>query len=136
MFLTVLLLIELTVPNVQAKTEYPNQNQFPSVMELALLRELSIPILETMQAHGDNQITIAERIEKIHWNETDDYHDITLRAIGFTGAHNPPYTLIRITFRTPNRYNPNKANSVIHYEHRKITPKEFDKLSKHTQYNP
>lgn len=79
-------------------TEVIPQNQFPSLMERAFLRSLDGMILDIMSNHGDNQLFEYGRIEKV---SGDDPYDVTLRVIGFEGAHNPPYKLIRLTIRIP-----------------------------------
>ncbi|MFJ8090833.1 hypothetical protein ACIQ7N_21890 [Lysinibacillus sp. NPDC095746] len=47
----------------KSDTEYFPQDQPPSVIELAFLRELGLPILETMSSYGDNQLFDYGRIE-------------------------------------------------------------------------
>lgn len=115
---------------VKSDTEIIPQNQRPSLMELAFLRELGPSILEAMSSHGDLQLYDFPRIEKIVSNTQNGKYDITLRVIGFEGAHGPPYKLIRITFRIPNDY-PNK-NRVLSYEHKSITINEVEKLIEYT----
>lgn len=116
------------VSGVNAETEFVPQNKRPTIMELAFLRELGPFILKTMDEHGDTQLFTSERIEKIIRNEQNDFYDVTLRVVGFEGPLNPPYKLIRITFRFPGE---NYTNySVMKYEHKHITPDEFSKLSK------
>lgn len=112
---------------VKAETEFVPQNKPPTIMELAFLRELGPTILETMENHGDRQLFTSERIEKIVRNKQDDFYEVTLRVVGYEGPINPPYKLIRITFRFPGVNNTNY--SVIHYEHKYISPEEFGKLS-------
>ena len=114
---------------VKSDTELIPQNQLPSVMELAFLRELGPSILEAMSAQGDLQLFTSGRIEKIVRNKLDDKYDVTLRVIGYEGPLNPPYKLIRITFRIPGDYS--NKNLVVSYEHRNITPSEFEELSKY-----
>ncbi|MCS1383573.1 DUF3888 domain-containing protein [Lysinibacillus sphaericus] len=117
--------------------EYFPQNQPPSIIELAFLRELGLPILETMSSYGDNQLFEFERIEKIERNRQYDYYDVSLRVISFEGAHNPPYKLINITFRIPpglpsEKYKVISNKAVISYKAKHITPEEVEKLSKFT----
>ncbi|MGE8081469.1 hypothetical protein [Peribacillus loiseleuriae] len=114
----------------KVKTEVIPQNQFPSLMERAFLRSLDGTILDIMSNHGDNQLFEYGRIEKISGN---DPYDVSLRVIGFEGAHNPPYKLIRLTIRIPGDKNPNY--SVLSYSHRRISDKEFDKLTKYATYH-
>ncbi|HLR70187.1 MAG TPA: DUF3888 domain-containing protein [Pseudogracilibacillus sp.] len=106
------------------------QNEPPSIMEKALLRSLDDIILETMTNHGNQQLFEFGRIEKI---SGDNQYDITLRVIGFEGAHNPPYTLIRMTIRIPGDDSANYT--VVDYSHRKISNEEFKKLVKFSTYN-
>ena len=77
------------------------QNKPPSIMERAFLRHLGSTILDVMRTHGDAQLFEAERIEKIVRNREQDFYDVSLRVIGFKGAHNPPYKLIRMTMLIP-----------------------------------
>ena len=123
-------LISFNSVSVKSDTEIIPQNQRPSVMELAFLRELGPTILEVMLAHGDLQLFTSERIEKIVRNEQDDKYDITLRVVGYEGPLNPPYKLIRITLRIPGGYS-NKY-SVVSYEHKNISIDEAKKLSEFT----
>lgn len=116
------------VGGVSAETEYVPQNKPPTIMELAFLRKLGPIILNTMEKHGDPQLFTSGRIEKIIRNEQNDFYDVTIRVIGYEGPINPPYKLIRITFRFPGE-NYTK-HSVIQYKHRTITPDEFKNLSK------
>ena len=122
-------LISFNSVAVKSDTELISQNQRPSVMELAFLRELGPSILDAMSAHGDLQLFTSERIEKVVRNKQDDKYDVTVRVIGFEGALNPPFKLIRITFRIPGDYS--NKNRVMSYKHRYITPSEVDKLSKY-----
>ncbi|MFJ9461820.1 hypothetical protein [Viridibacillus arvi] len=108
-------------------TEVIPQNQFPSLMERAFLRSLDGTILDIMQNHGDNQLFEYGRIEKVSGN---DPYDITLRVIGFEGAHSPPYKLIRMTIRIPVDKE-NTHYTVLSYSHRHISDKEFEKLTKY-----
>jgi len=119
-----------TTTEAKGKTEIIPQNQFPSLMERAFLRSLGETILDIMSKHGDNQLFEYGRIEKISGN---DPYDITLRVIGFQGAHNPPYKLIRMTIRIPGDKDANY--SVLFYSHRRISDKEFDKLTEYATYN-
>jgi len=117
--------------------EYFPQDQPPSVIELAFLRELGQPILETMSYYGDNHLFEFGRIEKIERNRENDYYDVSLRVISFEGAHNPPHKLINITFRIPpgllsEKYKVISNKAVISYKAKSITPEEVDKLSKFT----
>lgn len=116
------------VLEVNAETEYVPQNKPPTIIELAFLRELGPIILETLDKYGDHQLFTTGRIEKIIRNEENDFYDVTLRVVGYEGPINPPYKLIRITFRFPGE-NYTKY-SVIQYEHKNITPDELGKLSK------
>ena len=116
------------VGEVSAETEYAPQNKPPTIMELAFLRKLGPIILNTMEKHGDPQFFTSGRMEKIIRNEQNDFYDVTIRVIGYEGPINPPYKLIRITFRFPGE-NYTK-HSVIQYKHRNITPDEFNNLSK------
>ena len=99
-FIITFLLLSLDGEITEGKvdTEAIPQNQFPSLMERAFLRSLGGTILDIMQNHGDNQLLEYGRIEKVSGN---DPYDITLRVIGFEGAHNPPYKLIRMTIQIP-----------------------------------
>ena len=100
-------------------------------MERAFLRSLDGTILKIMQNHGDNQLFEYGRIDKVSGN---DPYDITLRVIGFEGAHNPPYKLIHMTIRIPG----DKGDSnytVLSYSHRPISDKEFEKLTKNATYD-
>lgn len=111
-------------------TEVVPQNQFPSLMERAFLRSLDGTILNIMSNHGDNQLFEYGRIEKISGN---DPYDISLRVIGFEGAHNPPYKLIRMTIRIPgDQY---ASYNVLSYSHRIISNKEFDELTRYATYD-
>lgn len=117
--------------------EYFPQNQPPSIIELAFLRELGLPILETMSSYGDNQLFEFGRIEKIERNIENDYYDVSLRVISFEGAHNPPHKLINITFRIPpglpfENYKVISNKAIISYKAKHITPEEVEKLSKFT----
>lgn len=69
--ISLLLMSFLTINFAFAKTdtEYFPQNQPPSILELAFLRELGPSILETMSSYGDNQLFTSERIEKIERNK-------------------------------------------------------------------
>ncbi|PEY40388.1 hypothetical protein CN354_08485 [Bacillus cereus] len=98
------------VIEVNAETEYVPQNKPPKIMELAFLRELGPIILKTMDKHGDLQLFTSGRIEKIIRN----------RVVGYEGPINPPYKLIRITFRFPGE-NFTKY-SVIQYQRKNATP--------------
>ncbi|MDW0118199.1 hypothetical protein QTL97_14800 [Sporosarcina thermotolerans] len=125
--LTFLLLSFGGTPKATADTEIIPQDQFPSLLEGAFLRSLGWTILDIMEAHGDTQLFENERIEKISQN--NGQYDVTLRVIGFEGAHSPPYKLIRMTIRFPG--NGGNANySVISYSHRIISDKEFEELTK------
>ena len=122
------------VSPVQAtpNTQYLPQEQPPSILELAFLRDLGKPILEAMSAHGNNQLFTFERIEKIKRNIHEDSYDVTLRAVGYEGAIDPPYKLIRITFRIPDLHSDNWIK-VISYKATDITPAEVEELSKNTR---
>lgn len=110
-------------------TEIIPQDQLPSLLESAFLRSLGWTILDIMESHGDTQLFENERIEKISAN--NGHYDVTLRVIGFEGAHGPPYKLIRMTIRFPG--NGGNANySVISYSHRIISNKEFEELTKYS----
>ncbi|MGM9950318.1 MAG: hypothetical protein ACI33P_09315 [Lysinibacillus sp.] len=124
----------LMVNSVQAKSniQYLPQDQPPSILELAFLRDLGQPILDAMSAHGDNQLFTSERIEKIERNIQEDSYDVTLRVVGYEGPINPPYKLIRITFRIPDHYADNRMK-VISYKTTDITPEEAEELSKNTR---
>lgn len=128
--LLILSLISLNSVAVKSDTELIPQNQHPSVMELAFLRELGPTILEVMSAHGDLQLFDSARIEKITRNRQDDKYDITLRVVAYKGPLNPPYKLIRMTLRIPGDYS-NKY-SVVSYEHKNISPDEAKKLGEYT----
>lgn len=117
------------VGEVSAETEYVPQNKPPTIMELAFLREIGPIILNTMEKHGDAQLFTSSRMEKIIRNEQNDFYDVTIRVVGYEGPINPPYKLIRITFRFPGE-NYTKY-SIVQYKHRNITPDEFNKLSKY-----
>lgn len=125
-----MLLISSNSVVVKSDTELIPQNQRPSVMELAFLRELGPSILEAMSAHGDSQLFDSARIEKIVRNKQDDKYDVALRVVGYEGPLNPPYKLIRITFRIPGDYS--NQYSVVSYEHKIITIDEAKKLSEFT----
>jgi len=127
--LLIMSLISFNSVALKSDTELISQNQRPSVMELAFLRELGPSILDAMSAHGDLQLFTSGRIEKVIRNVQTDKYDVALRVLGYEGAINPPYKLIRITFRIPGDF-PNK-NRVISYEHKSITPSEFGRLSKY-----
>lgn len=126
------LLLSFGGPTTEAevKTEVIPQNQFPSLMERAFLRNLGETILDIMSNHGDNQLFEYGRIEKISGN---DPYDVSLRVIGFEGAHNPPYKLINMTIRLPGDKGTNY--SVLSYSHRHISDKEFEKLTKYATYD-
>lgn len=118
--------------------QYFPQDQPPSVIELAFLRELGLPILETMSSYGDNQLFEYARIEKIERNRQNDYYDVNLRVISFEGAHDQPYKLINITFRIPpgesaEKYKVISNKAVISYKVKNITPEEVEQLSKFTK---
>lgn len=132
LFVFTFLLLGFGGPTTEANvnTEVIPQNQFPSLMERAFLRSLDLTILDIMRNHGDNQLFEYGRIEKV---SGDDQYDITLRVIGFEGAHNPPYKLIRMTIRIPGDKGANY--SVLSYSHRPISNKEFDKLTKYATYD-
>lgn len=118
--------------------QYFPKNQPPSVIELAFLRELGLPILETMSSYGDNQLFDYARIEKIERNRQNDYYDVSLRVISFEGAHDQPFKLINITFRIPpgesaEKYKVFSNKAVISYKVKNISPEEVEKLSKFTK---
>jgi len=118
--------------NIEAKTstEIIPQNQRPSIMELAFLRYLGGTILEIMDTHGDRQLFTFERIETISRDYENDSYDVSLRVIGFEGPLNPPFKLIRMTIRIPGeKYT---KYSVISYQHRYVSDKELNKLTKYT----
>ena len=115
-----------TTTEAKGKPELIPQNQFPSLMERAFLRSLGGTILDIMSDHGDNQLFEYGRIEKI---SGDDPFDVSLRVIGFEGAHNPPYKLIRMTIRIPG--DKDAKYSVVSYSHRIISDEEFDKLTEY-----
>lgn len=115
---------------IKADTEFIPQNQSPSVMEQAFIRELGPSILEALSANGKLQLFDSARIEKVIRNKQKDQYDVTLRAVGYEGALNPPYKLIRITFRIPGDNFKNKK--VVFFEQKRITPEEAKKLSEHT----
>lgn len=121
-------LISFTSVIVKSDIEFISQKQRPSLIELAFLRQLGPSILDAMTAHGDLQLFDYERIEKVVRNEQDDEYEVTLRVVGYEGPHNPPYKLIRITFRIPAHY----KNHVKSYEHKIITIDELKKLSEYT----
>ena len=127
------LLLSFGEKTTEAKvdTEVIPQNQFPSLMERAFLRSLGGTILDIMQNHGDTQLFEYGRIEKVSGN---DPYDITLRVIGFEGAHNPPYKLIRMTIRIPGDKEDTNY-TVLSYSHRHISDKEFEKLTKYATYD-
>ena len=108
------------------ETELIPQNRFPNLMERTFLRSLGGTILDIMSSHGDNQLFEYGRIEKISGN---DPYDVSLRVIGFEGAHNPPYKLIRMTIRIPG--DKDAKYSVLSYSHRTISNEEFDKLTEY-----
>ena len=128
-FLTSLLIINSAF--AKSNTEYLPQDQPPSVLELAFLRELGPSILEAMSIHGKKQLFTSGRIEKVNRNIQEDYYDVTVRVLGYEGPINPPYTQIRITFRIPAGDFKNK-NKVISYVAKNISPEEFKKLSEFT----
>ena len=114
----------------KTKTEIIPQNQHPSIMELAFLRYLGGTILEIMDKQGDRQLFAFERIEKISRDYENDFYDVSLRVIGFKGALNPPFKLIRMTIRIPGeKYT---KYSVISYKHWYISDEEFGTLTKYT----
>lgn len=123
-------LISITSVAVKSETELIPQDQQPSVLELAFIRELGPSILEAMSAHGDLQLFDSARIEKVIRNKQEDQYDVTLRVVGYQGPLNPPYKLIRITFRIPGDYS--NKNQVVSYEHKSITNDEAKKLSEYT----
>ncbi|WP_419960243.1 hypothetical protein [Psychrobacillus sp. BM2] len=129
-FTFLLLIFNGTAAEANPKTEAIPQNQFPSLMERAFMRSLDETILDIMSNHGDNQLFEYGRIEKISGN---DPYDVSLRVIGFEGAHNPPYKLIRMTIRIPGDKGANY--SVLSYSHRLISDKEFDKLTEYATYD-
>lgn len=118
----------VAISGAQAKTEEIPQDQFPSVMERAFLRSLGGTILEIMRSHGDQQLFFCERIEKI---SGDNQYDVTLRVIGFEGAHNPPYKLIRMTIRIPG--DKGADYTVVDYTARPISNEEFIKLTSYAR---
>ena len=120
-----------TTTEAETKTEVIPQNQVPSLMERAFLRSLGGTILDIMSNHGDNQLFEFERIEKI--SENNGQYDVTLRVIGFEGAHGPPYKLIRMTIRIPG--DRSADYSVLSYSHRHISDKELEKLIKFATYD-
>ncbi|SDN15158.1 Protein of unknown function [Psychrobacillus sp. OK028] len=128
--ISILLLSLLAINSVLAKSniEYLPQDQPPSVLELAFLRELGPSIVKAMFSNGNEQLFTSERIEKIERNIHHDYYDVTLRVVGYEGPLNPPYKLINITFRIPADDFTNK-NKVISYNAKSITGEEFKKLS-------
>ncbi|MEY2372862.1 hypothetical protein [Lysinibacillus capsici] len=137
--ISLLLISSLAINSAFAKIDiqYFPQDQPPSVIELAFLRELGLPILETMSSYGDNQLFESARIEKIVRNRQNDYYDVSLRVISFEGAHDQPYKLINITFRIPpgesaEKYKVISNKAVISYKVKNITPEEVEKLSKFT----
>ncbi|MDN4607248.1 hypothetical protein [Sporosarcina highlanderae] len=116
------------ITKANADTEIIPQDQSPSLLEKAFLRSLGWTILDIMESHGDNQLFENERIEKI--SADNGKYDVTLRVIGFEGAHGPPYKLIRMTIRFPGSGG-NTNYSVISYSHRIISDKEFEELTKY-----
>lgn len=132
-FILTFLLLSFGEKPTEAKvdTEVTPQNKIPSLMERAFLRSLGGTILDIMQYHGDNQLFEYGRIEKVSGN---DPYDITLRVIGFEGAHSPPYKLIRMTIRIPDDEG-NADYRVLSYSHRHISDKEFEKLTKYATYD-
>lgn len=128
--LLIMSLIFINSVGVKSDTELIPQDQQPSVMELAFIRELGPSILEAMSAHGDLQLFDSTRIEKIIRNKQEDQYDVTLRFVGYQGPLNPPYKLIRITFRIPGDYS--NKNKVVFYEHKSITNNEAEKLGEYT----
>jgi len=70
-----------------------------------------------------------ERIEKIVRNREQDFYDVSLRIIGFKGAHNPPYKLIRMTLRIPDKVS-FKDYKVIAYKSRILKDEEARKYLK------
>ncbi|MDM5360708.1 hypothetical protein [Peribacillus sp. ACCC06369] len=117
-----------SVIEAKATIEIVPQNQPPSILELAFLRYLGSTILEIMEKHGDKQLFTESRIEKISRDIQNDSYDVSLRVIGFEGPLNPPYKLIRMTFRIPGEnYTPYR---VISYKSRYVSDKELDKLIK------
>lgn len=138
--ISLLLMNFLAINSAFAKSDiqYFPQNQPPSVIELAFLRELGLPILETMSSYGDNQLFDYARIEKIERNRQNDYYDVSLRVISFEGAHDQPFKLINITFRIPpgesaEKYKVISNKAIISYKVKNITPEEVEKLSKFTK---
>ncbi|WP_391118354.1 hypothetical protein [Psychrobacillus sp. L3] len=129
-FSFLLLIFNGTAAEANPKTEAIPQNRFPSLMERAFMRSLDGTILDIMSNYGDNQLFEYGRIEKISGN---DPYDVSLRVIGFEGAHNPPYKLIRMTIRIPGDKGANY--SVLSYSHNLISDKEFDKLTEYATYD-
>ena len=129
-FTSLLLIFGGIAIKANEKTESIPQNQFPSLMERAFLRSLDGIILDVMSNHGDNQLFEYGRIEKVSGS---DPYDVSLRVIGFEGAHNPPYKLIRMTIRIPGDKEANY--SILSYSHRPISNKEFDKLTEYATYD-
>ena len=132
-FIITFLLLNLggEITEAKVETEAIPQNQFPSLLERTFLRNLGGTILDIMQNHGDNQLFEYGRIEKVSGN---DPYDITLRVIGFEGAHSPPYKLIRMTIRIPDDEG-NANYRVLSYSSRHISDKEFEKLTKYATYD-
>lgn len=97
---------------------------------------MRLAIFDAMTAHGDNQLFISTRIEKVVRDKKDDRFDVTLRTLSYEGPIMPPYKLIRITFQIQPLYSqsPGKSSAVIRYEHKYITTKKFLKLSEFTGY--
>lgn len=124
-------IISITSIAVKSDTQLIPQEQQPSVLELAFIRELGPSILEAMSANGDLQLFDSARIEKIIRNKQEDQYDITVRVVGYQGPLNPPYKLIRITFRIPGGFS--NKNQVVSYEHKNITNDEAKKLSEYTE---
>lgn len=126
------LLLSLSGPITEAKvkTEVIPQDQFPSLMERAFLRSLGSTILDIMRHHGDHQLFEYGRIERI---AGEGQYDVSLRVIGFEGAHNPPYKLIRMTIQIPG--DKDADYSVLSYSSRIISDKEFDQLTEYATYD-
>ncbi|QUW20465.1 hypothetical protein JSQ81_11390 [Sporosarcina sp. Marseille-Q4063] len=120
-----------TTTEAETKTEVIPQDQVPSLMERAFLRSLGGTILDIMSNHGDNQLFEFERIEKIVSRNVQ--YDVTLRVIGFEGAHGPPYKLIRMTIRIPG--DKSADYSVLSYSRRHISERELEKLIKFAKYD-
>ena len=86
------------------------------ILEATFMRAIGLEVGKAIAEHTDmgGQFYPHPKIIDIKRDERQDTYYLTVQAISFRGAHNPPYGLETMTFKIP-------GFQVVKYEHKDIT---------------